>query len=165
MNANAFAHRPIAARAAAPGETLATDPGEVDIDLERFEHWLDGSGRVSAWPCHVDSVRAQLESVVYRLPPPASGMARASFATPRVIQPVSSNARQIERLTRRAEAAEARVRKLRAQIAAEQASFDALGRRFGRLPHESFAAFVARLGMTAKAMAAIRAKSDPSAAD
>ncbi len=164
MNANALADRSTDARAAASSAALVTAVGEIDIDLERFERWLGRQADAAAWPCHTDSVRAQLESVVYRLPPPVTSVARASIvppftAAPQVIRPVASQTGQIERLRRRAEAAEARVRKLRAQLAAEQQGFDALGRRFGRLPHESFLAFVTRLGMTAKAMAAIRAKS------
>ena len=58
---------------------------------------------------------------------------------------------QIVDLTRRAEAAEARVRELEAELAAERASLSSLGRRFGKLPHESYPAFVVRLGMMAKA--------------
>jgi hypothetical protein len=58
---------------------------------------------------------------------------------------------QIVELTRRAEAAEAQVRQLQAQVASERSALAALGRRFGQLAHESFPAFVVRLGMMAKA--------------
>jgi hypothetical protein len=63
----------------------------------------------------------------------------------------AERAKQIEQLTRRAEVAEAKVRALEVRIAADQQFASALGRRFGQKPHELFPAFVARLGMTAKA--------------
>ena len=63
---------------------------------------------------------------------------------------------QIVELTRRAEAAEAQVRQLQAQIASERSALAALGRRFGQLAHESFPAFVVRLGMMAKARPLVR---------
>lgn len=63
---------------------------------------------------------------------------------------------QIVDLTRRAEAAEAQVRQLQAQIASERSALAALGRRFGQLAHESFPAFVVRLGMMAKARPLVR---------
>lgn len=63
----------------------------------------------------------------------------------------AERAKQIEQLTRRAEAAETKVHALQAHIAAEQQYANVLGRRFGQRPHEMFPAFVARLGMTAKA--------------
>ena len=70
----------------------------------------------------------------------------------------AERAEQINQLTRRAEVAEAKVQALEAHIAAEQRCASALGRRFGQQPHELFPAFVARLGMTVKTSAAVRAR-------
>ena len=59
--------------------------------------------------------------------------------------------RQIVNLTRRAEAAEKRLQALEREIDAHLKDMVTLGRRFGQLPHETFASFVVRLGMTARA--------------
>jgi hypothetical protein len=64
---------------------------------------------------------------------------------------------QIIGLTRRADAAEARLRAREEQHQTHVQECAALGRRFGQRPHESFAAFVVRLGMTAKAQPLARA--------
>jgi hypothetical protein len=225
---------PVGAQAAASRRGAAADD-IVDVNLDQFPNCDDPS----KWSCYTDSVRAQLESVAYGLPPPppvsTSRFRKLNFAAPaktvespsalapafgsapqvgtaadsgtgyeapatsarnlvavtrqvspsnqaaaiadsaaargavqaecagRAARPVAANqaqqssrldderARQIEELTRRAEAAETKVRALEMHIAAEQQCASALGRRFGQKPHELFPAFVARLGMTAKA--------------
>jgi hypothetical protein len=174
-----ISRRPVGPQAAAPrrGEWPAED--DVDINLERFASRVDASG----WTCYSDSVRAQLASVIQGQPPPpnlsSSRLRNLTTVSPaKAVEPLSVPADeaartestgladshwpagQIEQLTRRAEAAEARVRALEAHIAAEQQCARALGRRFGQKPHELFPAFVARLGMAAKAGADSRGRCD-----
>jgi len=122
----------------------------VDIDLARFADIVDANG----WTCNSDSVRAQLDSAICGWSPqqtlPSSRTVGAGQAASQLL------AEQVERLTHRAEAAEAEVRAMKARIADERRWASALGRRFGQKPLESFPAFVARLGMTAKALQGTR---------
>jgi hypothetical protein len=62
---------------------------------------------------------------------------------------VQAWAQQIAAVSRRAEAAEARARKLEALLLREVAMRDGLSRRFGQHPNESFEDFVSRLGTVA----------------
>jgi hypothetical protein len=143
----------------------------VDIDL--------GAGPAAPSPL-VDAVWGDLAQVLSYLPTQAMQLADesqapaaapqdviavpdAAAAQPEPVQPATDNEvlealfEQNEALRRRAAAAEARARALETQLAAEHEGTARLGRRFGQLPHESFLAFVARLGMMAKAVPLSRA--------
>lgn len=69
--------------------------------------------------------------------------------------------RIIETLLLRARAAEARVVTLESQLYADRTQATLLGKRFGQLPHESFPAFVARLGMIARSVIGTRQQGRP----
>ena len=170
-------------RHAVPRRGVRRVDDRADSGREGFASRADPNG----WTCATDSVRAQLDSVIHGLPPPRLSPARvlvrhglapeqaavapaAPAPGPTPAEPAqqlqrldAERERQMEQLTRRAETAEAKVRALEAQLAAEQRCASALVRRFGQQPHELFPVFVARLGMTAKAVSArgARGQSDP----
>lgn len=142
----------------------------IDLDIGRVEAWLGSLPGPLSGNSHVDIALAQLQRVVHLIPtpPPADplpqGAAPAPAADPLQLlkdggytRSVRAWIRQIIGLTRRADAAEARLRALEARHQAHLQECAALGRRFGQRPHESFAAFVVRLGMTAKAQPLARA--------
>ena len=153
----------------------------IDIDLERAEELLTRSASPPQGTNHLAAVRARLATVVQGLAtsapmhdePPGPVSAEASLVDvaapappPAPAAPSDSIdrasrrlAHRIVELTLRAEAAETRLAALQAQWEAEMATQSTLGRRFGREPRESFAAFVARLGMIAKAAPLNRARS------
>ncbi len=142
-------------------------------DLGKLRAWLEGASEEELIPLarNADVVLAQLESLKNQgaaSPPTGAQPAGNDGASVRTdaLTLLSSGAftrsvrawmRQIVDSTRRAELAEARVKTLEAQLDAHTESVAALGRRFGRGPHESFEAFVVRLGMTARAAPLSRA--------
>ena len=142
----------------------------LDLDIDRVEKWLGSLPGQLSGNSHVDIALAQLQRIVHLIPtpeptdPPPQGAAPAPAADPLQLlkdggyaASVRAWIRQIIGLTRRADEAEARLRALEAQHQTHLHECAALGRRFGQRPHESFAAFVVRLGMTAKAQPLARA--------
>ena len=140
----------------------------LDLDIDRVEEWLGSLPGQLSGNSHVDIALAQLQRIVNLIPTPESTPLPRQDAVPAsspapatdplqllkeggYAKSVRAWIRQIIGLTRRADAAEARLRALQAKHQAYLQESAALGRRFGQRQHESFAAFVVRLGMTAKA--------------
>lgn len=157
---------------------IGAEPEAIDIDIDRVQAMLAGHGSVQthAFASHVDTVRAQLESVVLGVPPPGPVAAVPTQPAEPVIERPTEPAcavgtapgiespgpvpaaglieltLQLEATRARADELQDRVARLEAELAAERGTVDALSRRFGRQAHESFGQFVARLGMTARAV-------------
>lgn len=161
-------------------------PEAIDIDLDRVQEMLAKHvpPEPMTRPRHLDTVRAQLQSVVLGVPvPPPPAPVALPVQPPAAARTVDDAAARtapapaepapgLVELTLRAEAAEARAERLQAQVTALEAQISAqratngvLGRRFGQRPHETFAQFVARLGMTARAVPLSRAKGSPTGGD
>lgn len=83
-------------------------------------------------------------------PPPQAQMTQQPVAPASYQRSVQAWAQQIAAVSRRAEAAELRARKLEALLMKEATLKDSLGRRFGQHPKESFEDFVARLATVAR---------------
>jgi len=163
-----------------PSQTGGPPPGEqsapLDLDLASVEEWLGSVPGQLSGTSSAEIALAQLERIVRLVPAPVpapqmrKGAGQEIPNEPLLLlknggysRSVRAWMRQIVGLTRRAESAEARLRALEEQLQTTHLQDIAwLGRRFGQRPHESFPAFVVRLGMTAKAQPLARASTSGS---
>jgi hypothetical protein len=147
----------------------------LDLDLASVEEWLGSLPGQLSGTSSAEIALAQLERVMRLVPAPVPALQMRKVAVQEIpndplllknggyTRSVRAWMRQIVGLTRRAESAEARLRALEEQLQTTHLQDIAwLGRRFGQRPHESFPAFVVRLGMTAKAQPLARASTSGS---
>lgn len=148
----------------------------LDLDLASVEEWLGSLPGQLSGTSGAEIALAQLERIVRLVPAPVpapqmrKGAGQEIPNDPLLLlknggysRSVRAWMRQIVGLTRRAESAEARLHALEEQLQTTHLQDIAwLGRRFGQRPHESFPAFVVRLGMTARAQPLARASTSGS---